>query len=189
MLRSAVEELFAEYASAFARGERPRARDFLDRAGPEGDALAALIERFLEAAPRPAATAEDALLAAGWVEGEPPLVTQRVRLGLKRDAVVDALLGSLGLAPGKRQRLRDAYHELETGQLDPAGVDTSVWRALRTILSVDVRDLAAWRPPQLAVQTAYLRVDRDVSLATSSDIRHHPRSEPDEVDRLFRGVS
>ena len=188
MLPNAVEELFAEYASAFARGERPRARDFLDRAGADGDALAAMIERFLQAAPRPTASAEDAALVAGWLEGEPPLVTQRVRLGLKRDAVVDALLGALRLAPGKRERLREAYHELETGQLDPAGVDASVWSSLAEILQANVRELAAWRPPQLPLEVAYRVADAEIRLATGSAIRQHPLSEPDEVDRLFRGA-
>ena len=189
MLPNAVEELFAEYASAFARGERPRARDFLDRAGAEGDALAAMIERFLQAAPRPAATPEDALLAAGWLEGEPPLVTQRVRLGLKRDDVVDALLGALRLAPGKRERLREAYHELETGQLDPVGVDASVWSSLAEILQANVRELAAWRPPPLEAKTAYRFSDASASLETRAAIRHDQESEHDEVDRLFRAVS
>lgn len=189
MLRNAVEELFAEFATAFARGERPRARDFLDRAGAEADALASMIERFLQSAPRPAATPEDAALVAGWLEGEPPLVTQRVRLGLKRDAVVDALLGALGLAPGKRERLADAYHELETGQLDPDGVDASVWGALAQILKANVRELASWRPPSLELEVSYRAADAQVPLETRAAIRQHPLSEPDEVDRLFRGVS
>lgn len=79
MLPSAVQELFAEYAAALARGERPRARDFLDRAGAEAVGLGEMIERFLQAAPRTAPTAEDSALLVGWLEGEPPLVTQRVR--------------------------------------------------------------------------------------------------------------
>ena len=89
----AVDELFAEYAAAFGRGERPRAGDYLERAGAEADELAAMIERFLRAAPRRAATAEDSALLAGWLQNEPPLLELRRRQGLKRAAVVDSLLG------------------------------------------------------------------------------------------------
>ena len=186
---SAVHELFAEYAAALARGERPRARDFLDRAGPEAGELGELIERFLQAAPRQAPSAEDSALLAGWLEGEPPLVTQRVRQGLKRAAVVDALREALGLGADTRERLAEAYHELETGQLDPAGVDASVWSALGEILKANVLELGRWRAPRLELQQAYLRADAEATLETGSVIRQHQLSEPDEVDRLFRSVS
>ena len=160
---SAVDELFADYAAALARGERPRAADYLDRAGAEADALATMIERFLQAVPRPAATAEDSALLAAWLQHEPPLLELRRRQGLKRAAVVDSLLGRLGLASSSRSRLADAYHELETGQLDPAGVDQTVWSALTEILKANVRELAAWRPPPLAASPAF-RAAPDVSL-------------------------
>lgn len=185
---SAVQELFAEYAAAFARGERPRARDFLDRAGAEAGELGVMIARFLQAAPRPAATVEDSALLRGWVEGEPPLVTQRVRQGLKRAAVVDALREALGLGADKRERLADAYHELETGQLDPARVDASVWSALGEILKANVRELGAWRPPQPEQRFALFRADAEIALESASDIRRHREPELDEIDRLFRGL-
>lgn len=185
---SAVQELFAEYAAALARGERPRARDFLDRAGAEAGELGEMIERFLQAAPRPAATAEDSALLAGWLEGEPPLVTQRVRQGLKRAAVVDALREALGLGPDKRERLADAYHELETGQLDPAGVDATVWSALGEILKANVRELGAWRPPARALTVAYREAQLGMNLEMSPAVRQRSVSEPDEIDRLFRAI-
>ncbi len=186
MLHKAVDELFADYAAALARGERPRARDYLDQAGAEADELATMIERFLQAAPRPVATAEDSALLAGWLQREPPLLALRVRLGLKRAAVVESLLGALGLEPRSRDRLAEAYHELETGQLDPACVDASVWSALAVIMKANVRELASWRPPQLPVEVAYRVADAEIRVETGSVIRQHPLSEPDEVDRLFR---
>lgn len=189
MLHKAVDELLADYAAALARGERPRARDYLDRAGAEADELATMIERFLQAAPRPVATVEESALLAGWLQNEPPLLALRVRQGLKRAAVVDSLLGLLGLAASSRVRLADAYHELETGQLDPAGVDASVWRALGEILRANVRELAAWRPPPLEAKAAYRLSEIQVPFETRSTIRPHQESEPDEIDRLFRGVS
>ena len=53
VLHKAVDELFADYAAALARGERPRAARLPGQApGPEADELATMIERFLQAAPR-----------------------------------------------------------------------------------------------------------------------------------------
>ncbi len=188
MLHKAVEELFAEYAAALARGERPRARDYLDRAGAEADELATMIERFLQAAPRPVATADESALLSGWLQCEPPLLTLRVQLGLKRASVVDSLLGALGLETRSRDRLAGAYHELETGQLDPAGVDASVWTALTEILKVNVRELAAWRPPPLEAKAAYRRSEVRAPLKAGATIRQQRESERDEIDRLFRSV-
>jgi len=183
-----VDELFAEYADAFARGERPRAAEYVARAGADADELAALIDRFLRAAPRRQATVEDSALLAGWLQNEPPLLELRRRQGIRRGEVVDRLLGALGLQPSSRERLAGAYHELETGQLDPAGVDASVWSALAEILKANVRELAAWRPPPLAAPT-YLRADADIQLESGAVIRQHRVSGPDEVDRLFRGTT
>lgn len=189
MLHKAVDELFADYAAALARGERPRARDYLDQAGAEADELATMIERFLQSAPRPAATPEESALLAGWLQREPPLLELRRRRGLKRGAVVDSLLGALGLAATSRDRLAAAFHELETGQLDPAGVDVSVWSALADILKANVRELAGWRPPAMELKAAYRLSDLQAPLETQAAIRQHPEPGSDEVDRLFRGVS
>jgi len=192
VLHKAVDELFADYAAALARGERPRARDYLDRAGAEAEAeadeLATMIERFLQAAPRPVATAEESALLAGWLQREPPLLALRVRHGLKRAAVVESLLDALELEPRSRDRLADAYHELESGNLDPAGVDASVWSALAEILKANVRELAAWRPPPLEAKAAYRLSDFRGPPETRANIRQR-ESERDEVDRLFRSVS
>ena len=42
--------------------------------------------------------------------------------------------------------------------------------------------------PPLAAP-AYLRADADIPLETGTVIRQHRVSEPDEVDRLFRGTT
>lgn len=188
MLGRAVDELFAEYAAAYGRGERPRAADFLARAGEDADELAMMIDRLLRAAPRRPATVEDAARLATLLRDEPPILELRVRRSLKRDEVVDRLLGALGLEPKARPRLHEAYHELETGQLDPAGVDASVWRALGEILSANVRDLAAWRPPPLAAAPAYRLQSLERRVETSVNFRQDRDASADEVDRLFRGV-
>ena len=188
MQARAVDELFAEYAAAFGRGERPRAGEYLARAGGERDELAALIDRFLRAAPRPTATVEDSVLLAGWLQHEPPILELRRRQGLKRGEVVERLLGALGLKAASRERLADAYHELETGQLDPAGVDASVWRALAEILRANVRELAGRRPPPLAAEPAFRFGSPEVSVESELVIRQDQSAAGDDVDRLFRSV-
>ena len=90
-----------------------------------------MIDRFLRAAPRHAATVEESVLLAGWLQNEPPILELRRRQGIEASARSSSRCSSaLGLKLASRDRLADAYHELETGQLDPAGVDASVWRAL-----------------------------------------------------------
>lgn len=189
MQARAVDELFAEYAEAFGRGERPRAGEYLARAGEARDELAALIDRFLRAAPRPAATVEDSVLLAGWLQHEPPILELRRRQGVKRGEVVERLLGALGLKEASRERLAAAYHDLETGQLDPAGVDSSVWRALAEILKANVRELAAWRPAPVAAEPAFRLRSPEMSVDDLLVIRQDQSAAGDEVDRLFRAVS
>ena len=74
-----VDELFGEYAEAYARGERPETGEFLARAGGEADELAGLIDRFLAVAPAP--TPDDATVALfdAWQAGESPLRRLRGR--------------------------------------------------------------------------------------------------------------
>ena len=184
-----VSELFAEYADAYGRGERPRAADYLARAGEDADELATMFDWLLRAAPRRDPTAEDAARIAALLRAEPPILALRLSRRLKRDDVVDRLLAALGLSPRSRGRLHDAYHELETAQLDPERVDESVWKALGSILSANVRDLAVWRPQPPPARATFFR-KRAGGIATRAATSHHQGSQPvDEVDRLFRGVS
>jgi hypothetical protein len=62
-----VAELFEQYATAYVRGERPRAEEFLARAGADADELAELIDRYLVAAPVPSADEQTAALVSAWV--------------------------------------------------------------------------------------------------------------------------
>jgi hypothetical protein len=187
LLGRAVDELFAEYAAAFGRGERPRVNEFLERAAGDGDELAAMIDRFLRAAPRRSATVEDSVLLASWLQSEPPLLELRRRQGIKRAVVVDRLLAALGLMATSRDRLAEAYHELETGQLDPAGVAPTVWSALTEILKGNARDLAGWRPPPIAAAPAFRM--SEMRLESSPAVGEDQDTTEDDVDRLFRAVS
>jgi hypothetical protein len=201
-----VTQLFEEYAARYVRGERPEARLYVERAGAGGDELARLIDAYLQRAPVPAADDATRTMMAAWRAGEAPLVALRAQRGLKRDQVVDALMERLGLDRAKREKLKQRYHQLENGLLDPRRVDGSVWEALAETLRTRASDLVGWRPRPLAAEGAFLRVDAAAPLraarpapeegapiasagAREAELgRLEPEPEPDEVDRLFGTV-
>src|SRR4029453_15441354 len=84
--------LFDDYAARFARGERPDTREYLARAGEDATQLAALIDRYPESVPALGSSEEAQALPEAWLEGEPPLLALRTKRGLRRDAVVNALM-------------------------------------------------------------------------------------------------
>jgi hypothetical protein len=183
-----VFTLFDEYAARFARGERPDPRDYVARAGARADELAELIDGFLARTVPPQPDEEARDLARAWVGGEPPLVALRVRRGLRRSAVVDALVQRLGLDPQKREKVRAYYHRLESGLLDPAGVDQSVFGVLIELLGFRALELVRWRiPPQ--EELAYMRLPTDAVLAQEAAQPAAEPAEPDEIDRLFIGAN
>jgi hypothetical protein len=179
-----AQELFAEFADAYARGERPSAQAFLERAGAERDELARLIGRFLQGVPAPDAGPQDAALLASWLGTEPPLLELRRRQGLRVDEVVDRLGTALGIDVKRHPRLKWQYQRLEGGTLDPSGVAVRVWQALAEILAAPAQDLAgAWRSPP-APSAAFMRAARATSPASPST----SRPDPDEgIDSLFAG--
>ena len=181
-----VYRLFDDYAVRYARGERPDARAYLTRAGDGADELADLLDRFLAAAPPP--PVDDDLVAAfqAWLAGDPPLLELRVRRGLRRDEVVDGLIERLSLDRGKREKVKRYYHRLETGLLEPSGVDRRVFEALGEALRARVEDLLAWRPRPLEA-AAYLRADAAVPPPPApADVHERAAAEePDEIDALF----
>src|SRR4051812_26218471 len=122
-----VFALFDEFAASFARGERPDAREYLERASDGRDELAALIDGYLERVPPPAPDNDAVLLASAWLAQQPPLLELRTQRGLRRDEVVDTLVAALGLDSAKRDKVKRYYHELEGGLLDPDRVDRRVW--------------------------------------------------------------
>jgi hypothetical protein len=185
-----VETLFDEFATRYLRGERPDVHEYLERAGAERDSLGALLDRFLKAVPAREPSQEEVVLMQARLEQKPPLLVLRLLRRLSRDAVVDALVGRLGLEPEKRTKVGRYYHELEVGLLDPEPVDRSVWEALSDLLRANTRALAGVRlaPPGRA-EPAYLRYDASFTLEERA-VPPVPLAEgPDEVDRLFTDVS
>jgi hypothetical protein len=179
-----LDMLFDEWAQRYRRGEGPDLREYLDRAGPERDAFAGLVDRFLQAAPAPEPAADRVALARAWTEGQPPLLQLRVERGVRRDEVVDALVAGLGLDPSRRERVKERLHELETGQLEPRRVDRRVLETIAATLSARVADLLAWRPLPAPPQTAYFRASEAISASIPS-APAADRGEADEIDELF----
>jgi hypothetical protein len=182
-----IAELFDEFARRFSAGERPDVGEYLDPAEDEADELAALLDAFLQAAPPPPPAEETVAMMEAWAAGEPPLLDLRVRRGLRRAQVVEALMKLLGLEPAKEIKFARYYHRLETGLLDPSRVDRRVFEALADALKARVPELITWRPPPLSVEKAYLRAPA-ASASAAPPLFRAARVEPeppDEIDRLF----
>jgi hypothetical protein len=188
-----VETLFDEFATRYLRGEQPDVRDYLVRAGTGSDDLARMLDRFLEAAPSREPTEEEVVLMQARLESEPPLLLLRQRRKLTRAAVVDALVGLLGLDAAKSAKVRRYYSDLEVGVLDPRPVDGRVWEALGSVLGANVRAVAALRPePPAASALAYMREPTlmQAKLSAAEPAPTAPAEEArDEIDRLFTAGS
>jgi hypothetical protein len=162
-----VDSLLDEFAASRARGERPDARVYLARAGAAADELRELLDELLVAAPPPAPDEEAVALMAAWAAGKSPLFELRRRRGRRVDAVVDDIMGALGLDPPSRVRVTGHYRRLEGGQLDLRRVDRRVLDAIGGAIGAGSRDLGAWG----------IRRGTPAPPATGAP--------DDEVDRLF----
>lgn len=191
--------LLDEFAAAWARGETPDPRELLARAPEdEREELTQALDRYLVAAPARAPSAASRAYVAqiageAAADAEPPLLAARLQRRLTRDAVVDKLMGLLGLDPGKRSKVRTYFSDLEVGVLNPRGVNRAVWDALGQVLGEGVvtRSLRGGASAAPAVEIAYYRVPRPPELAGAGAPipapARDPAGEPDEVDRLFTG--
>ncbi len=182
-----VDELFGEYAAAYARGERPAASEFLARAGGEADELAGLIDRFLARAPAPAPDEATVALFEAWQAGESPLLRVRAARGVTREAIVSGLVKTLGLDSKKRAKVGRYYRDLESGKLEPERVDGRVWDVLAKSLGARVADLMGRRPPLMELRSAPLAHAPMAMASMDGPMDEAAESEPehDEVDRLF----
>ncbi len=150
-----VNQLFDEWAASFVRGENPDALSYLELAGAHADELAALMDGFLQFAPRGTPTDETLLLARAWVRGASPLVELRASRGVRRDQIVDAVMEEFELAPGRRDKVKRYYHELESGLLDPAGLDRRLVDLLARTLRATRDAILVWRPRPAPAAPAY----------------------------------
>jgi hypothetical protein len=180
-----VRALFADYATAYLRGEQPQARDYLTRAGDGADELGRLLEAFVGAAPRPQADADTVALVSAWAEHEPPLVHLRASRGVRVDEVVDAIVEETGLATADAPKVKGYYQRLEQGRLESSGVSERVWSVLRRLIGPAADAAAAWNARLPAPQTAFYRASAPTSAAIPTVAEDRLAPERDEVDELF----
>jgi hypothetical protein len=190
-----VRRLLDEYRARFAAGERPDVADYVARAGDDADALAELLDDFLRTVPAPEPPPETVAAIRAIAAAEPALLAQRTARGVRREAVIDALMTRFGFKKASRPKLEERYHELESGLLDPGRVDTGVLDAIAAALGLVRSQLVFSRPPQARLQ-AYLRMapgarpKPEVSMApplfaAPMAVPAAAPEEPDEIDRLF----
>jgi len=184
-MKADLMELFDDYCRRYVRGERPDVSEYVESAGPKGEELSRLIDRYLASAPPLDPEPETVAAMSAWLAGEPPLLELRRRRGLGRDAVVDELVGSLELDPSKRGKVKTYLHQLETGSLDPAGVSRRVWEVLERLLGASARSFAGLRPQAVAAEPAYRAADASFTLYERALAPLARDEGPDEVDRLF----
>jgi hypothetical protein len=184
-----VFALFDEYASAYARGERPEARDYLEQAGDDQDELARLIDRFLRATPVPEAGPDAADLFEGWLAGDSSLLRLRLARGMTRDRAVEELVARLDLDRKKWMKVKRYYHQLEAGLLDTKRVDRRVFAALADALDARPSDLSAWRPRTVEMKAVYRLAPEQAKLESFAASRSASQADEDfdEVDGLFLG--
>ena len=180
-----VSDLFAEYASAYVRGEEPLAQEYLERAGGAADELGQLLSTFLAAAPRPSASPDALALVSAWAEGEPPLVHLRASHGVRVDDVVDEIVEAAGLAGTRRAKVKRYYQQLEQGFLAPDGVSERVWQVLRRLIGPVAEAAAAWRAEGAVADAAYFRATGAPLARPAKLAGEEPEAARDEVDELF----
>jgi hypothetical protein len=198
------QQLLSEFIATYEREGSADPRPYLAQLdGLDRSELRALIEAFLERAPRrrwdPAefkgSIAERAVVAAGAEGGWRLILPQlRDKAKLKRKVVVQRLAAALGFA-GEEERVAGYYHRMEQGQLPPQGVSTRVLEALASILGTTVDALRRAGEAGIAESPAgaevFTRGGAPMALETParSELARMDAdlAEPDELDRLFTG--
>lgn len=184
-----VLALFEDFAAARARGERPDPGPYLARAGDGEADLAGMIIAHVRSAPTPAPAAEVVAMMDALVQGEPPLLGARLHRRLTVDAVVAALLASLGIDAARRAKVKRLYQRLEGGLIDAGRIDPRLASAIGDALGIRPRDVALGPLPVETPPGSSLRFARvaDPAVALDATGPASPVADdaPDEIDRLF----
>lgn len=207
---SQVDELLNEYKQAHRAGSGDP-RPFLSRAPAEDRAvLAALIEGYLEHAPRrefdqgelrdsaAAPVAEGIHRSLAGAGGLWPALLPRLRVQAqtKRADLVRELAARLG-AESQQDKVAGYYHQMEQGLLPADGVSDTVLEALGKIVGVageslrKAGSLPATGPLRMDDAAVFTRMTQAAPELAPADVvgevREDRPEEWDEVDRLFRG--
>jgi hypothetical protein len=212
---STTEQLLSEFIDAWNAGRRPRVREYLARLpnGPERDALAEDLDRWLEFAPTPAydeparaaIVAEPAVArvraaadadAGLWPELVPVL---RERAGLSVAELAAQLVERCALDRRDTERTTGYLQRLERGGLDPARMSRRLTDALAGILGLAGDALAdagtynrGLRPAAAAGGALFRAAPDAADLREDFELLARAARSPappplDELDRLFTG--
>lgn len=191
--------LLAETLLAFDQGRSADVDRLLDSADADRLELVEMVELSLtlRGPASPSSEAIEALAktpafdARSW----PEILTEaRHAQGVKRPALVAALAQRLGIASlDGEERVRERYHEIETGQLDPRHISTAVVDALGDLLGgmrglLDATRLNPVGP--LSPSVSFMRdgfddVDGSVLVDATLARRAEPTVDERRVDELF----
>lgn len=191
-----VEALFEEFVARYHAGEAPDAYEYIERAGDEADALAAMIAAVLEVAPVPPSTEAarsralrvPAIAELSHADFPTVLAVLRKRTGETRASFSERLAETLGIAH-KAAKVKRYYADLENGLLPPSGLQMRVVEALADLLGTPASLLdaarATWRTrPATAADAAFLRAE---AVPDKPFRKPETQAELDEVDELFLG--
>jgi hypothetical protein len=206
---SDVERLLAEYKQAHQKGGDHDPNPFLARtSGVEREQLAALIDAYLERAPRrefdaaafrdsqAAGVADSAHRALAGSAGLWPVLLPRLRnqARIRRADLVAELAARLG-AQSQQEKVATYYHEMEQGRLPASGVSDTVLEALGKIVGYGkdaLRSAGQMPAPGAAAPEAgpvYARTAPRLGGPAPEAEAPAAAAGPeewDEVDRLFR---
>jgi hypothetical protein len=205
-----VEQLLSEYKDAHRTGDDTDPRPYLARAsGADRELLAALIDAYLERAPRrdfdaevfqaspAAAVAEGVQRSLARASGMWPalLPALRTQARLRRAEVVAQLAARLG-AQSQQDKVAGYYHQMEQGLLPESGVSDTVLEALGKIVGWTADALRAAGqmpapgPPRTDAGAVFARTHLSAAPPDAeASAPEAPAGEDwDEVDRLFRGA-
>jgi len=191
--------LLAETLLAFDQGRTADVDRLLDSAGDDRFELVEMVELSLTlrgpASPSSEAIEALAMTPAFDARSWPEILTEaRHAQGIKRPALVTALAERLGISsPDGEERVRERYHEIETGQLDPRRISTAVVDALGDVLGGVRELLAATRlnpvgplnPSVSFMRDGFDDLDGNVMMEAMMASPSEPTADERRVDELF----
>jgi hypothetical protein len=179
-----ISQLFDEWAASYARGERPDPRNYLRRSGPHREQLSLLMEQYLQAAPRPAPTDEDVELVEAWVRGDSPLAELRSRRGISRAQIVAAIVERFSLRDDQRASVKEYYHQLESGLIDPVRLSKRLRILLTELLGFPPGSISGSQPRRMMASPTFREAGHGIALG-DADVVDEWVEEDAEVRSLF----
>jgi hypothetical protein len=180
-----ISQLFDEWAASYARGERPDPQKYLQRSGPHREQLSLLMEQYLQAAPRPAPTDEDVELVEAWIRGDSPLAELRSRRGISRAQIVGAIVERFSLRDDQRASVKEYYHQLESGLIDPARLSKRLLALLTELLGITPGSISGSQPRGIIAAQAFRKAPAEIEVGDAAVVERVLFQGDDEVRSLF----